>query len=133
MAKRIAVGLVDDITGQPAATTVRFGLDGATYEIDLADDQPLRATLAPWICAARPADGQPPRRHDLHLIRQWARHNGHRVPARGPLPAPRCMSHADSAVAAASNNCGPFPNNSRRLMWWNPSGSRGCAVAPISV
>lgn len=87
MATRIVIALVDDITGQTAASTVRFGLDGDTYEIDLADDQPLRNTLAPWIAAARPAAGSPPRRHDLHLIRRWARHNGHRVPARGPLPA----------------------------------------------
>lgn len=32
------VGLVDDLDGEPAAETVRFGIDGATYEIDLSTD-----------------------------------------------------------------------------------------------
>ena len=46
MAKRVVVELVDDLTGKPGATTVRFGLDGVDYEIDLADETQLRAMLA---------------------------------------------------------------------------------------
>lgn len=89
MAKRVTVTLVDDLTGQPGATTVSFGLDGVSYEIDLADDGALRNTLAPWISAARRVGGarRVHQRHDLHLIRQWAREHGHPVPARGRLPA----------------------------------------------
>lgn len=88
MAKRVVVELVDDLTGKPGATTVSFGIDGISYEIDLADERHLRETLAPWIAAARITGG--PRRtgrHDLHLIRRWARDNGYPVPARGRLPA----------------------------------------------
>ncbi len=88
MAKRIVLGLVDDITGRPGASTVRFGLDGTCYEIDLTDDTDLRQVLAPWIAAARPTGGAAGARdQDRAAIRRWARQHGHRVPARGPLPA----------------------------------------------
>ncbi len=88
MATRIVLGLVDDITGRRAATTVRLGLDGVRYEIDLVDDTELRRVLAPWIAAARPTGSAAAARHqDRAHIRRWARQHGHRVPARGPLPA----------------------------------------------
>ncbi|MGH3966503.1 MAG: histone-like nucleoid-structuring protein Lsr2, partial [Pseudonocardiaceae bacterium] len=35
MAQKVAVLLIDDISGEPADETVRFGLDGKDYEIDL--------------------------------------------------------------------------------------------------
>lgn len=87
MAKRVTVELVDDLTGKPGATTVAFGLDGVDYEIDLVDERALRDMMAPWIAAARTVGGTRRPRHDLHLIRRWARDNGYPVPARGKLPA----------------------------------------------
>ena len=36
MAQKITVALEDDLDGGPAGETVRFGLDGAEYEIDLS-------------------------------------------------------------------------------------------------
>jgi hypothetical protein len=36
MAQKVTVTLEDDLDGGPAAETVRFGLDGAEYEIDLS-------------------------------------------------------------------------------------------------
>lgn len=96
MAKKVTVELVDDISGEPGATTTQFGLDGVDYEIDLVDDQDLRYTLAPWIEKARRVDkpgrnGRPPtngaKRPDMHLIRRWARENGMHVPVRGRMPA----------------------------------------------
>jgi hypothetical protein len=36
MAQKITVVLEDDLDGGPADQTVRFGLDGAEYEIDLS-------------------------------------------------------------------------------------------------
>ena len=36
MAQKITVALEDDLDGGPADQTVRFGLDGAEYEIDLS-------------------------------------------------------------------------------------------------
>jgi hypothetical protein len=36
MAQKITVALEDDLDGGPADQTVRFGLDGAEYQIDLS-------------------------------------------------------------------------------------------------
>ena len=36
MAQKITVALEDDLDGGPADETVRFGLGGAEYEIDLS-------------------------------------------------------------------------------------------------
>ena len=37
MAQRVQVQLVDDLSGEEAQETVRFGLDGTNYEIDLTE------------------------------------------------------------------------------------------------
>ena len=37
MAQKVVVSLVDDLDSSEADETVEFGLDGATYEIDLSD------------------------------------------------------------------------------------------------
>ena len=88
MAKRVVVELFDDLTGTPGATTVSFGIDGVDYEIDLADERQLRDMMGPWIAAARVVGRpRPTHRHDLHMIRRWARDNGYPVPARGRMPA----------------------------------------------
>ena len=55
MAQRTQVLYVDDIDGSEAEGTVRFGLGGADYEIDLNKkhaDQFAKA-LSPFIAAAR--------------------------------------------------------------------------------
>ena len=55
MAREIIERLVDDLDGGAAAETVVFGLDGATYEIDLSKKNAaaLRTSLARFIGAAR--------------------------------------------------------------------------------
>ncbi|GAA5140515.1 hypothetical protein GCM10023320_78260 [Pseudonocardia adelaidensis] len=47
--------LVDDIDGSHAVTTLSFGLDGRSYEIDLSESHlsAFREALAPFISAAR--------------------------------------------------------------------------------
>jgi hypothetical protein len=100
MAKKITIELVDDISGASGATTTRFHLDGIDYEIDLADDRELRDRMAPWIAKSRKASGagsdpkdpttphsNDSRRHDIHLIRVWARATDQHIPRRGRLPA----------------------------------------------
>lgn len=93
------IHLVDDVDGSEAVEKVIFGIDGSTYEIDLsrAHVVALRADLAPWVSAARRAGAAPPVR--VHqtlapqgasksaLIRAWAAGHGHKVPARGRIPA----------------------------------------------
>jgi hypothetical protein len=59
--KRTQPVLVDDIDGTPAAETVRFGLDGRAYEIDLSADNAtrLRLVFAPYLGSARPVGDRP--------------------------------------------------------------------------
>ena len=60
MAQKITVTLEDDLDGGPADQTVRFGLDGAEYEIDLSASNAtaFRARLAPYTARARKAVGR---------------------------------------------------------------------------
>jgi nucleoid-associated protein Lsr2 len=57
MAQRVRTLLIDDLDGGEAEGTVRFGLDGAEYEIDLSAGHAdaLRRALAPFVSAARRA------------------------------------------------------------------------------
>ncbi len=51
MASKTTVMLLDDVDGSDAAETVRFGIDGVEYEIDLSDDnaQKLREAIGQYI------------------------------------------------------------------------------------
>jgi Lsr2 len=55
MAQKVTVVLEDDLDGGPADETVRFGLGGADYEIDLSTKNAtaFRRKLAPFIEHAR--------------------------------------------------------------------------------
>ncbi|MEU1762842.1 Lsr2 family protein [Micromonospora sp. NPDC005652] len=55
MARRTIVEITDDISGEPDAREVRFGLDGVEYEIDLGEKKAaeLREGLAPFIATGR--------------------------------------------------------------------------------
>lgn len=102
MAQKTVVTKTDDIDGSEATETVVFGLDGATYEIDLNDvhAEDLREVLAPFVAVARragrPAAGRPSRLPaapkqrssgdvDPKAVRAWAAANGVGVNARGRL------------------------------------------------
>lgn len=93
MARKTKVSLIDDLDGSEASTTVPFGLDGVSYEIDLNDlhAEELRSHLAPWTTAGRRVGGR--RRRDsssaeeARKIRKWALENDIEVPARGRVSA----------------------------------------------
>jgi Lsr2 len=53
MAQKITVALEDDLDGGPAEETVRFGLDGSEYEIDLSikNATTFCRQLAPFVSA----------------------------------------------------------------------------------
>ena len=97
MAQKITVALEDDIDGGPADETVRFGLGGAEYEIDLSakNANAFRRQLAPFIEHARRAGrGQRRRpgratssREHSGNIRAWAKEQGIAVSDRGRIPA----------------------------------------------
>ena len=100
MAQKIQTVFVDDLDGSEAEGTVRFGLDGSEYEIDLNADhaQALREALAPYVSAARragrrrPAAGADARRApatglNTTEVREWAKSQGIDVKDRGRVPA----------------------------------------------
>jgi Lsr2 len=96
MARTIHVHLKDDIDGSDADETVRFVLDGVTYEIDLNADHAsaLRGSLAPWVAAARTVTSRGrvidlrtgSRTQESAEIRRWATEAGLPVSRRGRLP-----------------------------------------------
>ena len=61
MAQRIQTLLIDDFDAGEAEGTVRFGLDGAEYEVDLSAEHAgaLRGALAPYVSAALTWTGLP--------------------------------------------------------------------------
>ena len=97
MAQKIQTLFVDDIDGGEAEGTVRFGLDGADYEIDLsaAHSEELHKALAPYIAHARKVGGtrHTARAHrnasaiDTHKVREWAKEQGIEIKNRGRVPA----------------------------------------------
>ena len=99
MAQKIQTLFIDDIDGSPADGTVRFALDGASYEIDLSTGhaEALRAALSSYVDAARrePGTRRPARARrkpgtdgpDSIHVRDWARSQGIDVKDRGRIPA----------------------------------------------
>ena len=64
MAQKVQTLFIDDIDGSGAEGTVRFGLDGTEYEIDLNAEhaQQLQDALAAYMRAGRVSGGSPPTR-----------------------------------------------------------------------
>ncbi len=98
MAQKIQVLLIDDLDGTEAEGTVRFGLDGTEYEIDLKAEhaRALREGLARYVSAARRAGGPtasrggrraPVSRLNTTEVREWAKAQGIEVKDRGRVPA----------------------------------------------
>ncbi len=97
MAQKITTSLEDDIDGSPAAETVRFGLAGVEYEIDLSEQHAhtFREQLNPFVEHARRASRGKSRsgtrsssdRERTTEIRAWAREHGIDINERGRVPA----------------------------------------------
>jgi hypothetical protein len=104
MTRRVDVQLLDDIDGSPAEETLRYGLDGTTYEVDLnaKHAEKLRSSLAKFILKSRRVgrsdvaagshrrSGGAPARTDRaqnQAIRDWAKSKGIEVSDRGRIPA----------------------------------------------
>jgi hypothetical protein len=95
MATKVTIALEDDLDGGPADETVRFGLGGTEYAIDLnkKNARAFRKQLAPFIEHARKA-GRGQRRPRTSSSRQrsgdiraWAKEQGIAVSERGRIPA----------------------------------------------
>jgi hypothetical protein len=97
MATKTIVTMRDDLTDQPADTTVSFGLDGRDYEIDLTNEnaEEFREMLDTYIHAGRKVGGTRRRRRggspsaevDPKAVRAWAAAKGYEVSNRGRIPA----------------------------------------------
>ena len=98
MAQQIQTLFIDDIDGGPAEGTVRFGLDGTDYEIDLstAHNEELHEMLAAYLTHARKTGGTARRRPrgrrsdsapDTRKVREWAKAQGIGIKERGRVPA----------------------------------------------
>ena len=100
MAQKIQTLFVDDLDGSEAEGTVRFGLDGTNYEIDLsvAHAEELRSVLTPYARAGRKVTGAARRTargqgkaaangFSTNEVRDWAKANGVEIKDRGRVPA----------------------------------------------
>jgi hypothetical protein len=87
MAQKITTLFIDDIDGGEAEGTVRFGLDGTEFEIDLNSkhSEELRKALEKYVTHAR--IGRKSSSVDTVAVRAWARENGYDIKDRGRVPA----------------------------------------------
>lgn len=99
MAHKVHTLFIDDIDGGQAEGTVKFGLDGTDYEIDLntTHAEALRKSLAQYVAASRKVSAS--RRSsrtrrssgsngvNSSEVREWARSQGIEVKERGRIPA----------------------------------------------
>ena len=97
MAQRVQTLLIDDLDGGEAEGTVRFGLDGAEYEIDLSAEHAERAAQGPGSVCQCCAPGA-----------------GRCRPAAGPGRAPgrgrwRCGSGSGPGVGQVPGHRGQGP------------------------
>jgi len=116
LARTTIVQLTDDIDGSAAAETIRFAVDGRTYEIDLSTEhaESLRDSLAQFVAAARRAgrgDELPRRGQGRHgrpqggnssAVRAWARENGVPVSPRGRIPEAVVAQYTSAQQAPAA-------------------------------
>jgi hypothetical protein len=104
VAREVIEKLIDDLDGGEAAETVTFGVDSATYEIDLSKKNAaaFRKSLARYVSAARRSStaarssrreaapstigSKAKRDFDILQLRDWAGANKVAVPARGRIP-----------------------------------------------
>ena len=91
--KRTVIELSDDLDGGKAEETVKFGLDGKSFEVDLnrRNAAKLRKALEPYMSAGRRVGGRARRAsaasaNDTAAVRRWAESNGIEISKRGRIP-----------------------------------------------
>jgi hypothetical protein len=90
--KRTLIELIDDLDGGRADETVRLGLDGKLFELDLSkrNAKKLRTLLQPYVSGARRVGRRSlvtsTHRYDTTAVRKWAESNGVDLAKRGRIP-----------------------------------------------
>ena len=95
MARKTRIVLIDDINGELGDETIKFGLDGVDYEIDLTTEnaKKFRDLMDPWIQAGRRVGGRrvagtdTRKVSDASKIRTWAREQNMQVSEKGRISA----------------------------------------------
>jgi hypothetical protein len=132
MAQRTQVVFIGDIDGSEAAESVRFGLAGTTYEVDLsAKTDKLARIFEPYIAATRKTGGntrriaRSPRAAgpSPQEVRTWARAQSIDVKDKGRVPAELIV--ASRRPSRTSTVCLPRPSWPRRLPCQSRAGSCG--------
>jgi hypothetical protein len=105
--KKIVI-FTDDLDGneypREEMETIRFSVDGKSYEIDLnaRHAQDMRDMLAPYLAKARLAsprksrDAENSHSEEPRLIRAWANEKGIKVPSRGRIPKAVVQMYQDA-------------------------------------
>ena len=121
MAQKVQTLFIDDIDGGEAEGTVRFGLEGTDYEIDLgaAHTAELRQALATYITHSRKVGGvarRAPRRRrgasdiDTTAARAWAKEQGLAVNLASPGPPnPHSRPGGSEIGQRPTTGCWPLP------------------------
>jgi hypothetical protein len=90
--KRTLIQLIDDLDGGRADETLRLGLDGKLFELDLSrrNAEKLRTLLQPYVSSARRvgrrSQATSTHRYDTTAVRKWAESNGIDIAKRGRIP-----------------------------------------------
>jgi hypothetical protein len=121
--QRVEVRLEDDLTGGPADETVKFGLDGMEYEVDLSTRHAteFRRQLAPFMERARRVRPHRSRarartaasRERSRQIRAWAERQGYTVAEHGRLPG-NIIHEYDIAHGSQQSAEGTAPRSATR-------------------
>ena len=103
--QQVTISLIDDFDASPASETLRFGLDGRSYEIDLnrKNAAELRRLLEPYAKAGRRSSGRGPRP----------------PPPVGPAPGRRPVTGAkfgkDAVLPTRCRDEAAFPQLGRKM------------------
>jgi hypothetical protein len=129
MAQKVLVQLVDDLDGTSSqeVSTVLFGLDGVSYEIDLTEDnaERLRDIFADYIGSARrtggrvkrgtkPGSGKASSNGEAGQIREWANENGFGLSGRGRIPSHVVEAYKQAKAEEARQAATPAPKRRTR-------------------
>lgn len=125
MAQQVLVQLVDDLDGTSSddIATVKFGLDGVDYEIDLteANAERLRKTFAEYSTAGRRTGGRLQRgvrpsstpSGEAGQVREWALGNGFELSGRGRIPSHVVEAYKQAQEAPAPRKTATKRSSSR--------------------
>ncbi len=95
MARKAVIQIFDDLDGAQLDSheTVRFSIDGRSYEFDTSPKNAaaFRDSLAKYVQVARPVRSGRRQsggrgKHETQRIRDWANANGYTVSDRGRVP-----------------------------------------------